>query len=457
MAEIDYSQYGDISGIKRRRALADTLMSGALGGQMGIPQQSGRIASAAGIGAALAPMLQAYVASKLNKGADEAEDAAHKAYRADIENSTQQGLQALKGAPAQIGVRPTNNPMPMLTGNGGNYVDQLLGGLIDVETKPAVAPDPMKAAELLSRNPRMKPYADELMKQLAAAYAPQDPSKLLEITPGKALAGALGNQPLTMANYGQVLGQALAGGGMPKIEGDRTIDRGTGAITNLPMTENQRAGADYNAGMLGYNRANLQRQYAELKQRERLANQDAELRRQSLAVQAMQASPEHAASVEAARFGAKLAAEKGAASRTKVENAFSALDLLGKIKDIIPRSTNSIPEKGLKALGAVFGIDSDARAADTELETVGSQLARFAERDPGMQTDKDFVNMKTQMGVVTGLLSTESQKRAAADAAESSMKNLIMKYGTPQERAQVLQGMRPQQGGTAGWGIERVD
>ena len=59
-----------------------------------------------------------------------------------------------------------------------------------------------------------------------------------------------------------------AGGGMPKIEGDRMIDQGTGSVSNLPMTATQQATANYNQGMLGYNQQNLQRQWAELQQRQ---------------------------------------------------------------------------------------------------------------------------------------------------------------------------------------------
>ena len=471
----DMTQYGNQAAINRRRALADVLMSGAMSGQSGMPQGGGRIASAAGLGAVVAPVAQALIASRMNKRADADESSMKAAYAQAMQGYTDQGMQALSGVPDRVvpaveGVRPTNNPMPVLTGDQkSGYVDDLLGGLKDTTIKPAsvergIPGNPMLAATFFARNPETKALADELMKQAAAQYAPVDASKFLPYAPGQSLAQSIPAGGLNNANLGQALRGAFAGGGMPKIEGDRMIDQGTGGVSNLPMTATQQATANYNQGMLGYNQQNLQRQWAELQQRQQQFAIEAGLRRMGLSndqarleLERAKADPAYQAQLAATVKKAEAGAQRSIDEGQKARDSLGGIDLINEMEALVPKTSDSAIGRGGRALGALFGAGGETRAADRQLEEIGHQLSLFAQRFPGVQTDKDYERMMAQVGVLSGWNTTQEEKAAALAAAKNYMLNLVKKYGTAEERAQAIKSMRSEEGTGGGWSMQRVE
>lgn len=471
----DMTQYGNQAAINRRRALADALMSGAMSGQSGMPQGGGRIASAAGLGAVVAPIAQALIASRMNKRADADESSMKEAYAQAMQGYTDQGIKALSGVPDRVipaveGVRPTNNPMPMLTGDQkSGYVDELLGGLKDTTIKPAsiergIPGNPMLAATFFARNPETKALAEELMKQAAAQYAPVDASKFLPYAPGQSLAQSIPAGGLNNANLGQALRGAFAGGGMPKIEGDRMIDQGTGGVSNLPMTNSQQATADYNQGMLGYNQQNLQRQWAELQQRQQQFAIEAGLRRMGLSndqarleLDRAKADPAYQAQLAATIKQAEAGAQRSMDEGQKARDSLQGIGIINEMEALVPKTSDSAIGRGGRVVGAMFGAGGETRAADRQLETLGNQLAMFAQRFPGVQTDKDYERMIAQVGVVNGWNTTQEEKAAALAQAKKHMLNLVQKYGTAEDRAQAIKGMRSEEGAGGGWSMQRVD
>lgn len=471
----DMTQYGNQAAINRRRALADALMSGAMSGQSGMPQGGGRIASAAGLGAVVAPIAQALIASRMNKRADADESSMKAAYSQAMQGYTDQGMQALSGVPDRVvpaveGVRPTNNPVPMLTGDQkSGYVDDLLGGLKDTTIKPAsiergIPGNPMLAATFFARNPETKALADELMKQAAAQYAPVDASKFLPYAPGQSLAQSIPAGGLNNANLGQALRGAFAGGGMPKIEGDRMIDQGTGGVSNLPMTATQQATANYNQGMLGYNQQNLQRQWAELQQRQQQFAIEAGLRRMGLSndqarleLDRAKADPAYQAQLAATVKRAESEAQRAIDEGQKARDSLQGLGIISEMESLVPKTSDSAIGRGGRVVGAMFGAGGETRAADRQLETLGHQLSLFAQRFEGVQTDKDYERMMAQVGVVNGWNTTQEEKAAALAQAKRYMLNLVQKYGTAEERAQAIRAMRSEEGAGGGWSMQRVE
>lgn len=463
----DMSQYGNQAAINRQRALAEALMGSAMGGQSGMPQQGGRIASAAGLGAVIGPMAQALMSSRLSKRADAGESAMKDAYAKAMQGYTDQGMQALSGVPDRVvpaveGVRPTNNPVPMLTGEQkSGYVDDLLGGLKDTTIKPAsiergIPGNPMLAATFFARNPETKALADELMKQVGAQYAPVDASKYLPYVTGQAAGEAMPQGGLSNATLGQFLRGATAGGGMPKVEGDRVIDQGTGAVSNLPMTQSQQATANYNQGMLGYNNANLQRQWAELQQRQQQFGIEAGLRRIGLSneqarieLDRAKADPAYQAQLAATIKQAEASAQRGIDEGQKARGSLSGIDILNDMLDVVPKTSDSAIGRGGRFVGAMFGWGGGTRAADKQLETMANQVALFAQKFPGVQTDQDYERMMAQVGAATGWNTTQEEKQAALSEARNYMVKLVQKYGTPEDRAQLVKLMRSPAGGAA--------
>ena len=472
---VDMTLYGNQAAINRRRALADVLMSGAMSGQSGMPQGGGRIASAAGLGAVVAPIAQALIASRMNKRADADESSMKAAYAQAMQGYTDQGMQALSGVPDRVvpaveGVRPTNNPMPVLTGDQkSGYVDELLGGLKDTTIKPAgiergIPGNPMLAATFFARNPETKALAEELMKQAAAQYAPVDASKFLPYAPGQSLAQSIPAGGLNNANLGQALRGAFAGGGMPKIEGDRMIDQGTGGVSNLPMTATQQATANYNQGMLGYNQQNLQRQWAELQQRQQQFAIEAGLRRMGLSndqarleLDRANADPAYQAQLAATVKRAEAGAQRSIDEGQKARDSLGGIDLINEMEALVPKTSDSAIGRGGRAVGALFGAGGETRAADRQLEAIGHQLSLFAQRFPGVQTDKDYERMMAQVGVLSGWNTTQEEKAAALAQAKKHMLNLVQKYGTAEERAQAIKSMRSEEGTGGGWSMQRVE
>ena len=468
----DMSQYGNQAAINRQRALAEALMGGAMGGQSGMPQQGGRIASAAGLGAVLGPMAQALMSSRMSKRADAGESAMKDAYAKAMQEYTAKGMQALQGTPQQtipgaVGVRPTNDPMATLMGDQkSGYIDQLLGGLKDFKSPDTVVPgipsNPTLAASYFAKNPETKSLADELMKQAAQQYAPVDASKYMPYMTGQGAAKAMPQGGLTNANLGEFLAGGFAGGGMPKIEGDRMIDQGTGSVGNLPMTASQQATANYNQGMLGYNNANLQRQWAELQNQRQQFAVESELRRQGLSndqvrlqMDAMKADPAYQARVAAEIERSKSGVAREAERTQSANDAMEGVNLLGQIESLIPKTSDSMIGRGGRYVAAMFGGGGETRAADAQLNTMANQLALYAQRFPGVQTDKDYERMMQQVGVMTGINSTQEEKAAAAQAAGRHFRNIISRYGTPDQKAKLVEGMRAPT--TGGWSIQRVE
>lgn len=471
---VDMSQYGNQAAINRRRALAEALLGGAMGGQSGMPQQGGRIASAAGIGAVLGPMAQALMSSRLSKRADADESAMKDAYAKAMQEYTAKGMQALQGTPQQIipggtGVRPTNNPMATLMGDQkSGYIDQLLGGLKDFKLPDTVVPgtpsNPALAASYFAKNPETKSLADELMKQAAQQYAPVDASKYMPYMTGQGAARAMPQGGLTNANLGEFLAGGFAGGGMPKIEGDRMIDQGTGSVSNLPMTASQQATANYNQGMLGYNQQNLQRQWAELQQRQQQFAIEAGLRRMGLSndqarleLDRAKADPAYQAQLAATVKRAESEAQRAMDEGQKARDSLQGISILNEMEAMVPKTSDSAIGRGARAFGAMFGAGGETRAADRQLETLGHQVALFAQRFPGVQTDKDYERMMAQVGVVNGWNTTQEEKAAALAQAKRYMMNLIQKYGTAEERAQAIKSMRSEDGTGGGWSMQRVE
>ena len=472
---VDMTLYGNPAAIARNRDIADALMVSAMGGQAGMPQGGGRIASAAGIGSIIAPLAQALVSMRMSKRADDDEAKMKAAYAQAMQGYTDQGMQALSGVPDRVipaveGVRPTNNPMPMLTGDQkSGYVDELLGGLKDTTIKPAsvergIPGNPMLAATFFARNPETKALADELMKQAAAQYAPVDASKFLPYAPGQSLAQSIPAGGLNNANLGQALRGAFAGGGMPKIEGDRMIDQGTGSVSNLPMTATQQATANYNQGMLGYNQQNLQRQWAELQQRQQQFAIEAGLRRMGLSndqarleLDRAKADPAYQAQLAATVKKAEAAAQRSIDEGQKARDSLGGIDHINEMEALVPKTSDSAIGRFGRAIGAMFGAGYEARAADRQLEAMGHQLSLFAQRFPGVQTDKDYERMMAQVGVVNGWNTTQEEKAAALAQAKKHMLNLVQKYGTAEERAQAIKEMRSEDGTGGGWSMQRVE
>lgn len=472
---VDMTLYGNPAAIARNRAIADALMGSAIGGQAGMPQGGGRIASAAGIGSIIAPLAQALVSRRMSKRADDDEAKMKSAYSQAMQGYTDQGMQALSGVPDRVvpaveGVRPTNNPMPMLTGDQkSGYVDDLLGGLKDTTIKPAsiergIPGNPMLAATFFARNPETKALAEELMKQATAQYAPVDASKFLPYAPGQSLAQSIPAGGLNNANLGQALRGAFAGGGMPKIEGDRMIDQGTGGVSNLPMTATQQATANYNQGMLGYNQQNLQRQWAELQQRQQQFAIEAGLRRMGLSndqarleLDRAKADPAYQAQLAATVKRAENEAQRSMDEGQKARDSLQGIGIINEMEALVPKTSDSAIGRGGRVVGAMFGAGGETRAADRQLETLGHQLSLFAQRFPGVQTDKDYERMIAQVGVVSGWNTTQEEKAAALAQAKKHMLNLVQKYGTAEERAQAINSMRSEEGAGGGWSMQRVE
>jgi hypothetical protein len=468
----DMSQYGNQAAINRQRALAEALMGSAMGGQSGMPQQGGRIASAAGLGAVIGPMAQALMSSLLSKRADAGESAMKDAYAKAMQGYTEKGMQALQGTPqltipGAVGVRPTNDPMATLMGDQkSGYADQLLGGLKDFRLPDTVVPgtpsNPALAASYFAKNPETKSLADELMKQAAQQYAPVDASKYMPYMTGQGAAKAMPQGGLTNANLGEFLAGGFAGGGMPKIEGDRMIDQGTGSVGNLPMTASQQATANYNQGMLGYNNANLQRQWAELQNHRQQFAVESALRRQGLSndqirlkMDAMKADPAYQAHVAAEIERSKSGVAREAERTQSANDAMDGVKLLGKIESLIPKTSDSMIGRGGRYAAAMFGGGGETLAADAQLNTMANQLALYAQRFPGVQTDKDYERMMQQVGVMTGINSTQEEKAAAAKVAGEHFRTIIGRYGTPEQKAALVEQMRDQ--GDGGWSIQRID
>jgi len=469
----DYSLYGNPEAISRQRAMAQAMMNGALNPVM--PQRQGNMASVASPLSALAAGLQGYMSAKISKKADADEKAMRSAYKTAMDDYANKGFAAMQGTPeqripAEVGVRPTNNPIPALTGEQSqpvsgvlqssagapkpaDYAGQLLGGLQPTITKPEQvipgrAPDMAQAAQYFAKNPNTAAIAQKLMEKqaetIAQQNAPYDPAKFADKMTGQALAAAMPAGGLTNANVGAFLQKGFAGGGMPKPDGDRVIDQGTGQITNLPMTANQKATTDYNKSQTSYNWAKLSADQKQNAVENYLKAQGLNNQQVQIQLDRMKLDPEYQAQVASAVDMAKAKSQKTFENSQHATTSLAGLDLLSDIKKTIPQGSDSGLGRLARA-GAAFawGGGGDARVADAKIDTLSNQIAMMAQRFPGVQTDKDYDRMMAQVGVLTGMNRTQAEKMAAADQAQKYMATLIGKYGTPEEKMQAAKYLKP--------------
>ena len=466
MAE-DYSLYGNPAAIARQRALAQAMMNGALNPVM--PQRQGNMASVGSPLSALAAGLQGYMSNKISKKADADERTMRMAYKTAMDDYANKGFAAMQGTPEQripgeLRFNPTSEPIPEITSGDQNYASEL-SKMLNPSIKPEQvipgrAPDMAQAAQYFAKNPNTAAIAQKLMEKqaetIAQQNAPYDPSKFIGSMPGQSMAAAIPAGGLTNATVGQFLQRGFASGGMPKIEGDRAIDQGTGQMTNLPMTANQQATADYNHGMLEYNEKNLKRQWDELHQRQQQFVIEVGLRRIGLSneqarveLDRAKADPAYQAKLAATIKQAEAAAQRGIDEGQKARDSSSGIDILNDMLDMVPKTSDSAIGRGGRFVGALFGGGGDIRAADKQLETMANQVSLFAQRFPGVQTDKDYERMMAQVGAAIGWNTTQEEKQAALSEARNYMVKLVQKYGTPEDRAQLVKLMRSPAGGAA--------
>ena len=127
----------------------------------------------------------------------------------------------------------------------------------------------------------------------------------------------------------------------------------------------------------------------------------------------------------------------------------SGIGILNDKLDMVPKTSDSGLGRGGRFVGALFGGGGETRAADRQLETLGQQVSLFAQRFPGVQTDKDYERMMAQVGVVNGWNTTQEDKAAALSEARNYMVKLVLKYGTSDDRAQLIKLMGPPAGDAA--------
>jgi len=450
MAE-DYSLYGNPEAIARQRALAQAMMNGAMNPVM--PQRQGNMASVGSPLSALAAGLQGYMSSRLSKKADADEKTMRMAYKTAMDDYANKGFAAMQGSPeqripAEVGVRPTNDPMPAMMGGKQSYVDELLGGLKSTITKPEQvipgrAPDMAQAAQYFSKNPNTAAIAQKLMEKqaetIAQQNAPVDVSKYLPYMPGQSAAGAIPSGGLTNSSLGSFLQQGFAGGGMPKIEGDRSIDLGTGQVTNLPMTANQKATTDYNKSQTSYNWAKLSADQKQNAVENYLKAQGLNNQQIQIQLDRMKLDPNYQAQVAEAVDLARSKAEREGMKSTTAANAIDLLPMMDQAYDLASKGQSGGLDRATGALGAFFGVSSDDRNADFNLESLSNRISALGQKfGPGVQTDRDYQRVASAQGVVDSFNATIADKQAALKDAKDATISLIRKYGSPDDK-QALQ------------------
>lgn len=467
MAE-DYTLYGDPQAIARRRALAEAMMNGALNPVM--PERMGNMASVGSPLSALASGLEGYLSAKMSSKADADEKAMKTAYKTAMDDYANKGFAAMQGTPeqripAEVGVRPTNDPMPALMGEQpqpvsgvlqssagapkpADYASQLIGGLQPTITKPAqtipgTAPDMTTAAQYFAKNPDTAALAQKLMEKqaetIAQQNAPVDVSKYLPYMTGQGAAGAMPVGGLTNSGLGAFLQKGFAGGGMPKIEGDRAIDLGTGQMTNLPMTANQQATTDYNNSQTSYNWAKLIADQKQNAIENYLKGQGLNNQQVQLQLDRMKLDPNYQAQVAAAVDIAKAKADREGMKSTAASNGVDLLPMMDQAYDLAGKGQNGGLDRAIGAVGAFFGVGSSDRNADMSLKSLSDRIAALGQKfGPGVQTDADYQRVASAQGVIDSFNSTIADKQAALADAKQATIRLIQKYGSPDDK-QALQ------------------
>lgn len=413
---IDYSQYGDVSGIERRRALAKMLESGSA-----MPMANGgRIVPTYGLGNAAVDIGRILLGNKLAGDASAQEQAMKGAYTQAMKENDDKAYEALNGTPEY---KPNN--------------------MVELP-RPAIAPDIQKAAQLFGNNPQREALANMLIQgqvtkgvntakavddRETALQAPYDVSKLFGTIPA---ANLVSNEPLTNKNVGQRVGQALSqGGGVKTVDSGFVKDAATGAIEVAPLTNQQIADNKIKQDQLILDKLKLK--YDNQFRQAGLDNDG-----QRIALQRIQGSPERqaniAAEIERAKYAVNLANERA----EKSTNSLAALSLLSDYRKMIPNGTANMAERGIKFVWDAFATKehaTDARAIDSQMNTTGDQLGILAQRFPGVQTDRDYVAMKRQIGVLDDMTATSAQKDMAAKQAQFHVYNIIQKYGSDKDKA----------------------
>jgi len=446
MAE-DYSLYGNPEAIARQRALAQAMMNGAMNPVM--PQRQGNMASVGSPLSALAAGLQGYMSSRLSKKADADEKTMRMAYKTAMDDYANKGFAAMQGSPeqripAEVGVRPTNDPMPAMMGGKQSYVDELLGGLKSTITKPEQvipgrAPDMAQAAQYFAKNPNTAAIAQKLMEKqaetIAQQNAPVDVSKYLPYMPGQSAAGAIPSGGLTNSSLGSFLQQGFAGGGMPKIEGDRSVDLGTGQVTNLPMTANQKATTDYNKSQTSYNWAKLSADQKQNAVENYFKAQGLNNQQIQIQLDRMKLDPNYQAQVAAAVDLAKSKAEREGMKATAAANAIDLLPMMDQAYELAGNGQNGAFDRTIGAIGGGMGLSVPDRSIDMELERLGDRMATLGQKfGPGVQTDADYARVASALGVANAWNATIEDKQKAFKDAKQATIRLIQKYGSQDDR-----------------------
>lgn len=417
MATIDYSQYGDVSGIERRRALAKMLEGGSA-----MPMANGgRVVPTYGLGNAAVDIGRILLGNKLAGDASAQEQAMKGAYTQAMRENDAKAYEALNGTPEY---KPNN--------------------MVELP-RPAIAPDVQKAAQLFGNNPQREALANMLIQgqvtkgvntakavddRETARVAPYDPAKLAGVLPIGNLVN--GSEGLTNANIGQQIGKALqAGGGVKTIDGGFVKDAATGTVTAAPLTAQQLAENKAKADQLAFDKTRLTYD-------NQFKQAGLDLEGQRLVYDKIKNSPENQANIatqiEKAKYAVNLANERA----QKSTDSLAALTLLDDYRTMLPKGTNNLAEKGVKFIWdavAPAGYSTESRAIDRSLATTGDQLAILAMRFPGVQTDRDYVAMKNQVGVLDDVTSTTLQKDAAAKQAQQHVYNIIQKFGSDSDKS----------------------
>lgn len=456
MAE-DYSLYGNPEAIARQRALAQAMMNGALNPVM--PQRQGNMASVASPLSVLASGLQGYMSGKISKKADSDERTMRMAYKTAMDDYANKGFAAMQGAPeqripAEVGVRPTNDPTPALYGQqqrpsvgvmapGANvpagagvlqssagrpqssdYISQLLGGLKDTQisperTIPEVKPNIIEAARQFSMNPQTQAMALELLKDQARG------SSQFGLNPvfGKDASGRV--VPMQLGTTGKMIQSQLPEGISEVMFPNEYKDIG-GQIVSLSRygtpTPVKAAAKTVSPDVI----------VSQVGQNTRQANEPI--------IAGLKAKAEGQAAIDVAQA-------------KKQQSAGSILGLLDEAEPLIDQSTGSLAGNIVDKAAGAAGYSTKGAQNIARLRTIQGALLGAMPRMEGPQSNYDVQMYKEAAGQIADPnVPAETRK-----AALGTLKSLQQKYaGGAQKQRTTPQPPKPAAGGS-GWGIKRLD
>lgn len=413
MATIDYSQYGDVSGIERRRALAKMLESGSA-----MPMANGgRVVPTYGLGNAAVDIGRILLGNKLAGDASAQEQAMKDAYTQAMKENDAKAYEALNGTPEY---KPNN--------------------MVELP-RPAIAPDVQKAAQLFGNNPQREALANMLIQgqvtkgvntakavddRETARVAPYDPAKLAGVLPiGNLVNGAEG---LTNANISQQIGRALqVGGGVKTIDSGFVKDAATGTVTAAPLTAQQEVEKQSKADQLALDKQKL-------KYDNQFKKAGLDLDGQRLVFEQMKNKPENQALVATAIENAKNAVAMSAEYHKNASDASLATDMLKDYILVIPKGSDSGFGRMASSVGGFFGKENDIRSADKKLDQLAAALVSFAHKQPGPTSDKDMQSYKDQVGALQDINMTRNDRLHAAESALYYQQRVLAEYGTPDQK-----------------------